>query len=65
MDIATLIGIITGFTLVIGSILLDGSILAFVNVPGMMVVMGGTVAASLIAQPLKVCMNGFRVVPLS
>jgi len=72
LDIATIIGIIAGFGLIIGAILLDGSLLAFANGPGMLVVVGGTIAATLINQKLRyvigafsVAMNAFvdRVVP--
>ena len=73
MDIATIIGIVAGFGLIIGSILLDGSLLAFANGPGMLIVVGGTIAATLINQKLKyvigaisVAMNAFldRVRPI-
>ena len=42
MDLATIIGIVVGFGLVIGSILLGGSLWAFINIPGLLVVVGGT-----------------------
>lgn len=52
MDIATIVGIIAGFGLVIGSILIGGSLQAFVNVPGLVIVIGGTLAATLISEKL-------------
>lgn len=61
MDLATIIGIIVGFGLIIGSILLDGSLGSFINVPGLLIVVGGTFAAALIAQKLPVVLGAFKV----
>lgn len=48
MDIASLIGIVTGFGLLIATILAGGGASAFVDVPSIMIVMGGSIAATLI-----------------
>ena len=40
MDLATIIGIVVGFGLVIGSIVLNGSLGAFINGPGLVIVVG-------------------------
>ncbi len=61
MDIATIIGIIAGFGLIVGSIMLDGSLLAFANGPGMLIVVGGTIAATLINQKLRYVIGAFSV----
>ncbi len=54
MDIATIIGLVLGLILVIGSILLDGGgIGPFVNVPSLMITVGGSFAAVLINFPLN------------
>ena len=53
MDIATLIGIITAFSLVLTAISLGGSVALFINIPSMMIVMGGTLGATLINYPLQ------------
>jgi chemotaxis protein MotA len=53
MDIATLIGIVAGFALIIGSMATGGSLASFFNVPGIMIVGGGTVAATLINESLS------------
>lgn len=53
MDIATLLGSIIGFVLVIGAILLGGDISLFINVPGLMIVVGGTFAAICVTFPLQ------------
>lgn len=48
MDIATVIGLISGTVLIIGSILLGGNIGTFINVPSLLVVVGGTIAVTFI-----------------
>ncbi len=48
MDIASFIGIISGLTLIISAIFLGGNIYNFINVPGLMIVFGGTLATTLI-----------------
>ncbi|CAH2214017.1 flagellar motor protein [Tepidibacter aestuarii] len=52
MDLGTLIGIVLGFALIIVSILLNGSLGAFIDIPSIMIVGGGTIAATLVAYPL-------------
>ena len=52
MDLSTLIGIISGMVLIIVSILLGGSLLAFFDIPSIFIVLGGTVAATLVAYPI-------------
>jgi chemotaxis protein MotA len=53
MDIATLVGIVTGFVLIIVSMALGGPVGAFVNGPGLLIVVGGTIAATLINESLS------------
>lgn len=52
MDIATIIGIIAGFGLIGVAIVLGGSPGIFVNPPSIVIVVGGTLAATLINFPL-------------
>ncbi len=68
MDLATVLGIVLGFGLVIGSILIGGSLSAFVDIPSLLIVFGGTIASTLTAEKLprvvgaiKVAKNAFRV----
>jgi chemotaxis protein MotA len=61
MDIATLIGIIGGFALIIVSIVMGSPISAFLNAPGLTIVIGGTIMATLIMQRLKVVLGAFKV----
>lgn len=60
MDIATLFGIIVGFSLVIGAIFIGGAIAVFINVPGMMIVVGGTFAAICVAFPLEEVIHAWK-----
>jgi len=68
MDISTVIGMVLGFGLVVGSILVGGSLGAFIDVPSILIVFGGTIAATFTAEKLpnvigsiKVAGNAFRV----
>lgn len=60
MDIASIIGIVSGIGFVIGTILLNGSIVAFINLPSVVIVVGGTVAATMIGYPLKDFLGIFK-----
>ena len=61
MDIATIIGGIFGIVILVGAILLDGSLGAFFNVPGLAVVVGGTLCAAMVAETLGNCINATKV----
>ncbi|HJL15029.1 MAG TPA: MotA/TolQ/ExbB proton channel family protein [Sandaracinaceae bacterium LLY-WYZ-13_1] len=61
MDIATLIGIVLGFGLITGSILMGGSITSFIDVPSLLIVVGGTVASTLIMERLERVLGAFKV----
>ncbi len=67
MDIATIIGILSGLGLVSYTVLSGGNADIFIHVPSMMIVMGGASAATLVNFPLKevigvmgVVRNAFR-----
>lgn len=62
MDLATVIGIAAGFTLLFVSILMGGGVAAFVNIPAMMIVLGGTLAATLINFPMSDFLGVMKVV---
>lgn len=51
MDKTTLFGIIAGTSLIMAAIILGGSIDTFINVPGFMIVVGGTLAAISVNYP--------------
>ncbi len=61
MDLATIIGIVLGFGLIIVAIILESPLSAFINVAGLTVVIGGTIAATLIMQKLPVVLGAFKV----
>lgn len=61
MDIATIIGVIAAFGLVIGSIVMGGGVGLFINIPAVMIVVGGTLGATLINYPLKDVLGVFSV----
>lgn len=63
MDIATIIGIIVGTALIGVSLQLGGGFGAFVDVPSLLIVVGGTVAATLINFPLKQVLAVMKVIP--
>lgn len=53
MDIATIIGIVSGIGFVLATILMGSGLGLFINIPSVLIVVGGTVAATLIAYPLN------------
>jgi len=53
MDLATLIGITSGVILVVFAISSRGPLKLFINYPSMLIVLGGTLAATLINYPLS------------
>lgn len=52
MDKATLIGIVSGLGLVIASIFMGGNLSWFIDIPSLMIVLGGTVAATCVNFPM-------------
>ncbi|MFB3091535.1 MAG: motility protein A [Gammaproteobacteria bacterium] len=53
MDKGTLIGISAGLGLVIVSMLMGGGVAAFIDIPSLMIVLGGTIAATLVNFPME------------
>ncbi len=62
MDIATLVGIVLSFALVLSAILMGGSLSIFINVPSIMIVVGGTIGATMINYPLPDMLKVVKVV---
>ncbi len=60
MDISSVIGVVSGMGFVLGTILLGGSIMMFVNIPSVLIVVGGTMAASMVAYPLADFLSVFK-----
>ncbi|RLA76713.1 MAG: motility protein A [Deltaproteobacteria bacterium] len=61
MDIATILGLLLGLGLVGGSIAMGGGVSGFINIPSMMIVVGGTLAATMVMFPLKTVLGSFKV----
>ncbi len=61
MDIATVIGLVGGTILVMVSILIGGSFSIFVNIPGLLIVVGGTIATSFIKFTMVDVINSISV----
>jgi len=53
MDLATVLGIVISLGLVLSAIMMGGSILIFVSIPSLLIVVGGTIGATLVNYPLK------------
>ena len=62
MDIATVLGIVSAFGLVLVAILMGGGIILFVNAPSLMIVVGGTLGTTMINYPLKEVLGVIKVV---
>jgi chemotaxis protein MotA len=62
MDIATILGVISAFGLVFAAIFMGGGVNLFINVPAMMIVVGGTLGATMINYPLGDVFGVFKVV---
>jgi chemotaxis protein MotA len=62
MDIATILGVISAFGLVCIAIFMGGGIELFINIPALMIVVGGTLGATMINYPLRDVFGVFNVV---
>ncbi len=61
MDKGTIIGIVSGLGLVALSMIMGGGIAAFIDIPSMLIVFGGSVAATLVNFPFKDVMGVMKV----
>lgn len=52
MDLATIIGVVLSFGLVISAIMMGSSLFVFISIPSLLIVVGGTLGATLIHYPL-------------
>jgi len=62
MDIATVLGVVSAFGLVCIAIFMGGGIKLFINIPALMIVVGGTLGATMINYPLRDVFGVFSVV---
>ncbi len=61
MDITTLMGILVAGVLVVSAILMGGPGMWFLDYPSLMIVIGGTMGATLIAYPISEVMSVFGI----
>ena len=61
MDLATLIGIIAGFGIIVAAIFVGGELSTFADVPSVLIVVGGGLAATLIRFPLSGIIGAFAL----
>ena len=61
MEIATLIGLLGGFGIIIGAIATGGDIMLFVNLPSILIVVGGTFMVTLMQVSLKDFLGSFNI----
>ncbi len=62
MDIATIAGVVSAFGLVLVAIFMGGGLSLFINVPALMIVVGGTLGVTMINYPLKDVLGVMKVV---
>jgi len=61
MDTATLVGWVVAFGLISAALITGGDIMAFVNPPSILIVVGGTVGAVMVAYPMGDFVNSMKV----
>jgi chemotaxis protein MotA len=61
MDLATLVGLLGAFGIIIAAIFFGGSAIIFVNIPSLLIVGGGTLFAVLMKFPLPHFFTAFKV----
>jgi len=61
VDLATLIGILGAFGIVVAAMVLGGSVMVFVNVPSLLIVFVGTLMVVLMKFNLGQCLGAFKV----
>ena len=61
MDLATIIGLVGGTILVIVAIFTGGTLSIFINIPGLLIVIGGTIATCFIKYTVTDVINSFSV----
>lgn len=62
MDISTIIGIISGISLMIVSILISGELITYWSFASILIVLGGTIASTLTCFPLKNFLNMPKII---
>ncbi|WP_324717729.1 MotA/TolQ/ExbB proton channel family protein [Carboxydochorda subterranea] len=65
MDVTTILGILIGLGLIGGSIMIGGSILPYLDLPSLLLTMGGTVAATIINYRGRQLTNALRIIGIA
>ncbi len=60
MDIASLLGIVSGISLIVSAIFMGGDIYNFISIPGFMIVIGGTMATTLLTFQFRDVIAAFK-----
>lgn len=60
MDLGTIIGMVLGFGLIIGAMMLGGGVMPFVDAQSALIVVGGTFAATMINQKIPYVIGGIK-----
>lgn len=64
MDLATIIGIISGIAIFIWAISMGGSLSAFINIPSALIVFGGVLAATLVNYPIAKLIDVLKILKI-
>lgn len=59
MDLATIIGIVAAVAIILVAILIGSSIVIFIDVPSLLIVVGGTTAVTLVKWPMATVIKSF------
>jgi len=59
MDIASLLGLVGTFAMIVGAMIVGGGVAPFVDVPSILIVFGGTFFAAMYTTPLPTFLNSF------
>lgn len=62
MDISTIIGLLLGLVFIIGGILSSGEIKAYIDIPSIIIVLGGTIASTLASFPMEDFLKTSKVI---
>lgn len=61
MDLATILGLISGVGLILAAMVVGGAPLSFVDVPSMLIVVGGVIAVTFIMFPMRTVTGSIKV----
>ncbi len=61
MDLATIIGLVAGVVLIVAAMVVGGAPLAFVDVPSILIVVGGVTAVTFIMFPMRTVIGSIKV----